>query len=324
MPEPGVGSKPTDGFLIKGMILCYYNTQRIRGYSAMSKVQSMTAYARGAEQGRFGQLSWEVRAVNHRYLELNMNLPSELRELEQDFRQLIRSQVHRGKVDCTLRYQPLAGHARGLSFNEQLVQQLAMVGQQVDEVLPNCDPWRMVDILRWPGVVDVQEVALDEVKAPCLSLLTSVLEQFIAARQREGKAMQDCIEQRMQSIASEIQQIEPLVAQVLKDYRQRMDERLAELKLEIDEHRFEQEMVIVAQKLDISEEIDRLKTHLAEVSKTLSDDDSIGRRLDFMMQELNREANTLASKANHSDVTKHAVSIKVFIEQMREQIQNIQ
>jgi len=285
----------------------------------------MTAFARQEGDGDWGALQLELRSVNHRYLEVNPRLPEELRQIETKLRERIGKRLGRGKVDCTVRYQPPASAASGeLKLNVELVKQLAHASREVDGHLYNAAPVNSLDVLRWPGVLESVAVDAEQLQQAVMTLLDAALEELDENRCREGDKLKAIILQRCGSAAEVVTAVRQRLPEVLAGVRQRLHERLTELRQELDENRLEQEMVIQAQKLDVDEEMDRLETHLAEVRRVLDRDEPVGRRLDFLMQELNREANTLGSKSADSETTKASVELKVLIEQMREQIQNIE
>jgi len=289
----------------------------------MTAIQSMTAFARCCHEGQWGSLVWEVRSVNHRYLEMNVYLPDFLRSMEETIRDMARKRLARGKVDCSLRFEPGVDMETKISVNMPLARQLITAAEQINHELNDGAPISPLDILRWPRVIAVGEANLAAVQGQITQSFNTVLEQLTTAREREGKALGSMIEQRITAIANLVNKLKPLLPDYLQEQRGKLLQRFTEAKVELDPQRLEQEMVIVAQKTDVAEELDRLTTHVSEVERILQKGGSIGRRLDFLMQELNREANTLAAKSNHADMTQIAVEIKVLIEQMREQIQNI-
>jgi uncharacterized protein (TIGR00255 family) len=266
----------------------------------------------------------ELRSVNQRYLEINPRLPEELRQLEPKLRSRIDKRLGRGKVDCTLRYQsPVAGTAE-LKVNTDLVRQLAHASREVDSLIYNPAPVNSIDVLRWPGVLESVGVNMEQLQSTALTLLDQALDELDENRCREGEKLKAIILQRCDSADEVVSAVRARLPDVLAAVRQRLNDRLAELRQELDQNRLEQEMVLLTQKLDVDEEMDRLVTHLGEVRQVLERDEPVGRRLDFLMQELNREANTLGSKSADSETTKASVELKVLIEQMREQIQNIE
>ncbi|MEW8316491.1 MAG: YicC/YloC family endoribonuclease [Candidatus Thiodiazotropha endolucinida] len=284
----------------------------------------MTAFAREEYRGDLGILSWEIRSVNHRYLEMFLRLPEELRVLEPMIREHINARLGRGKLDVSLKFKPGGVAEAGLSVNQRMVHQLVNADRQIADLTGLNESLRSGDLLRWPGVLEENEQDLTPVKQQAMALLETTIDSLIDNRLREGDRLGEIIRQRCGSLKLQVEQVRDLMPEVLDGFRNRISERLSEVLDEMDETRLEQEMVILAQRLDVDEEMDRLETHLDEVERVLAADEPIGRRLDFLMQELNREANTLTSKSTSVDVTRAAVEMKVLIEQMREQIQNIE
>ncbi|MES9895596.1 MAG: YicC/YloC family endoribonuclease [Candidatus Thiodiazotropha endolucinida] len=284
----------------------------------------MTAFAREEYRGDLGILSWEIRSVNHRYLEMFLRLPEELRVLEPMIREHINARLGRGKLDVSLKFKPGGVAEAGLSVNQRMVHQLVNAERQIADLTGLNESLRSGDLLRWPGVLEENEQDLTPVKQQAMALLETTIDSLIDNRLREGDRLGEIIRQRCGSLKLQVEQVRDLMPEVLDGFRNRISERLSEVLDEMDETRLEQEMVILAQRLDVDEEMDRLETHLDEVERVLAADEPIGRRLDFLMQELNREANTLTSKSTSVDVTRAAVEMKVLIEQMREQIQNIE
>ncbi|MEW8187684.1 MAG: YicC/YloC family endoribonuclease [Candidatus Thiodiazotropha endolucinida] len=284
----------------------------------------MTAFAREEYRGDLGILSWEIRSVNHRYLEMFLRLPEELRVLEPMIREHINARLGRGKLDVSLKFKPGGMAEAGLSVNQRMVHQLVNAERQIADLTGLNESLRSGDLLRWPGVLEENEQDLTPVKQQAMALLETTIDSLIDNRLREGDRLGEIIRQRCRSLKLQVEQVRDLMPEVLDGFRNRISERLSEVLDEMDETRLEQEMVILAQRLDVDEEMDRLETHLDEVERVLAADEPIGRRLDFLMQELNREANTLTSKSTSVDVTRAAVEMKVLIEQIREQIQNIE
>ena len=287
-------------------------------------IRSMTGYARAEAQGPWGRLSWEMRGVNHRYLDLQFKLPDDFRALENDFRTQASPHVARGKVECGLRYQRDATAAGSISIDSA---RLADVRDALDLISQTITAVALPDALRvlaYPGVT--REEAADT--APLLNaardLFAQTLQDFTETRSREGRRLGDFLLERCDALRLLAAQVRDRYAQVRGLWWERMRSRARELGVELDPARLEQELVIALQRLDVEEEISRLLSHLLEVRSTLARPEPIGRRLDFLMQELNREANTLSSKSQDADMTRYAVEMKVSIEQMREQVQNIE
>ncbi len=284
---------------------------------------SMTAFTRQEAQYPWGSLSWEIRSVNQRFLEPHFRLPETLRELEPAIRELQRKQLNRGKVESVLRFQP-AQVSDQFSINETLIKQLAGAAESISSHLQNPAKINPLELMQWPGVLQNEEVDQDEIKKAALELYKQGLKDLIKARAREGEELANLIVQRLNGIDEIVKQVRAALPGILERQRQQILEKLETIKEELDPARIEQEMVILANKTDVAEELDRLDTHVTEVRRILKKKDPIGRRLDFLMQELNREANTLASKSIVTETTQCAVELKVLIEQMREQIQNIE
>lgn len=285
---------------------------------------SMTAFARQEAQTEWGVLIWEIRSVNHRYLEMQFRLPENFRELEPQLRELLRKKLFRGKIESSLFYRNTNEETTSFSLDTELLGQLNSALQQVNQVTGSVESVNAIELLKWPGVLQTSEVEYDRIKKIATKLYQDSLKQLIEMRQQEGSALFKFIMQRIDSIADVTANIRDKIPSVLEQQKQRLLARYEELKIDLDPTRVEQELVLLLQKADVEEELDRLETHVAEVKRTLKKSGAIGRRLDFLMQELNREANTLSSKAIDTDITQAAVELKVLIEQMREQIQNIE
>ena len=285
-------------------------------------IHSMTGYARKEFKGDWGTAVWEIRSVNQRYLETYLRLPEQLRGLEPILRERFRKQLERGKVECNLRFESQT-NAGQLQINEALAEQLI---ESALWVIDQAGQGQLnpLDVLRWPGVMAAPEQDMDELNTRLLAGFDEVLSLFIESRQSEGDKLKAVIEQRLEGIQNEVTKVRAFMPQILDWQRQKLIDRLAEAKLELDPTRVEQEIILLAQRIDVAEELDRLGMHIAETHKILKKGGSCGRRLDFMMQEFNRESNTLGSKSINAETTQSAVELKVLIEQMREQIQNIE
>ena len=285
-------------------------------------IHSMTGYARKEFKGDWGTAVWEIRSVNQRYLETYLRLPEQLRGLEPILRERFRKHLERGKVECNLRFESQT-NAGQLQINEALAEQLI---ESALWVIDQAGQGQLnpLDVLRWPGVMAAPEQDMDELNTRLLAGFDEVLTLFIESRQSEGDKLKAVIEQRLEGIEGEVTKVRAFMPQILDWQRQKLIDRLAEAKLELDPTRIEQEIILLAQRIDVAEELDRLGMHIAETHKILKKGGSCGRRLDFMMQEFNRESNTLGSKSINADTTQSAVELKVLIEQMREQIQNIE
>ncbi|WP_312631867.1 YicC/YloC family endoribonuclease [Pantoea piersonii] len=286
-------------------------------------IRSMTAYARREAKGTWGSAAWELRSVNQRYLETYIRLPEQFRSLEPVIRERIRQRLTRGKIECNLRFDADPGAQGELMLNEPLAKQLVQaanwVKMQSDEGAIN-----PMEILRWPGVMSAQEQDLDAINAQLLSALDGALDDFIVARESEGAALKAMIEQRLDGVKQEVAKVRTQMPEILKWQRERLVAKLEEAEVQLENNRLEQELVMMAQRIDVAEELDRLEAHVKETYNILGKKEAVGRRLDFMMQEFNRESNTLGSKSINADVTASAIELKVLIEQMREQIQNIE
>jgi len=285
---------------------------------------SMTAFARQEAQTEWGVLIWEIRSVNHRYLETQFRLPENFRELEPPLRELLRKKLSRGKIESSLFYRNTNDDSASLKIDTDLLNQLQQALAQVSQHTGAAENCSSLELLKWPGVLQTAEVEYDKVKKTAFQLYQDALKQLVGMRKQEGSALAKFIEQRLAGIDKVTTDIRGKIPKVLEQQKQRLISRYEELCINLDPSRIEQEMALLIQKADVEEELDRLKTHVKEVKRTLKQSGAVGRRLDFLMQELNREANTLSSKAIDTDITQAAVELKVLIEQMREQIQNIE
>jgi uncharacterized protein (TIGR00255 family) len=285
---------------------------------------SMTGFARTSGQENWGDVSCEIRSVNHRYLEPSIRLPDSLRSLEPIVRDQLRKQLHRGKVDVSFQVSLNNASPDALSINKDILKTLLNATEQIKQLHNDTAPIDTVRLLQFPGVIQQTAIDADLILALAKSLLEQALKSLIEHRAREGLELKSLIDTRLDEIAELVIQVREKMPAILAAQKDKLKQRLEELKSELDENRLEQEMTILANRADVAEELDRLDTHLIEVRHILGQKGTIGRRLDFMMQELNREANTLSSKSLTSDTTQIAVSLKVLIEQMREQIQNIE
>jgi uncharacterized protein (TIGR00255 family) len=285
----------------------------------------MTAFAAGKIDTEWGELSIEIRSLNHRYLEAFVRLPEELRATEPQVREALTDRLSRGKVDVSVRFRRDAGAASSqLNLNSNLARQLSELSQQAAAELPQAQPSSMLEWLRWPGIVEESEPDLSPLKDAFESLLNTAIDDLLAFRQREGERLTALIEDRLAGIDDEVEKVRQWLPEIREAQRTRLNDKIGQLAQSLDPERLEQEVAILLQKLDVDEELDRLIAHLAEVRRTLGLDKPVGRRLDFLMQELNREANTLGSKSVDSRTTQVSVDLKVLIEQMREQVQNIE
>lgn len=285
--------------------------------------RSMTAFSRHEQVFDQGTLIWEIRSVNHRYLELALRLEESFRPLEMDIRKLFAERIARGKIEASLRYQP-SQQQTALHINAPLAQSIINACDQLTEMANQPLPIDPLRLLQWPGVADTEQADLQALKQQAMAALEITINDFIAGREREGQTLSDMIEQRCEDILQIADAVKQRLPEILEQQRQRLIQKTAELGVTLEAERLEQEIVLLAQKSDVAEELDRLQSHVDEVKRVLRRDEPIGRRLDFLMQELNREANTLGSKSIDTDTTRYSVDLKVLIEQMREQIQNIE
>ena len=286
--------------------------------------RSMTAFARQEVVKDWGSMTLELRSVNHRYLDVSLRMPEDFRNLESKIREKISAKLARGKVEVGLRFSRTETSGGEIIIDKELVQQIVNAGREIDHILYNPQAVSSLEVLRWPGVIKTPELDSSELSSALFELLDATLDDLMEGRAREGEKLAELIQQRCQSISDVIVEVKKRLPEIMQIWREKLLKRMQDASVEVDENRVEQELVILAQKTDVDEELDRLVTHVAEVERVLKDQKPIGRRLDFLMQELNREANTLGSKSIDTETTKASVDLKVFIEQMREQIQNIE
>ncbi len=287
-------------------------------------IKSMTAFARVQQSEKFGTLTWELRSVNSRYLDINCRMPEDFRAQEGRVRECINQRLQRGKIECGLRFMPEQIAETGIEVNEVMVKSLIEACQQINGRLHQPSEINPVDILTWPGVVAEPEQDYKSIFDASEKLLLLALDELIENRLREGERMEKLIRDRCASLQQIVDKVRQQLPDIQQRYREKLTARLEELKASVDRERLEQELVFLAQKMDVDEELDRLDAHLTELNGVLDRDEAVGRRLDFLMQELNREANTLGSKSADISTTQASVELKVLIEQMREQIQNIE
>lgn len=287
-------------------------------------LQSMTGFAREAAESSFGTLTCELRTVNHRYLDVQFRLPDELRPREVEFRQQIAAAIKRGKVECSLHLRRALHENEELKLNHELVRQLSARVKELSELLPETRPLDPVDMLRWPGVIQEPDIDTEPLFATAADLLATTLSALNEMRSNEGGRIAEMLKTRCAEILDIAAGIKQRMPEVLGAVRAKQQERIDNLNIDADPARLETELALIAQKLDIDEELDRLVSHVSEIRTVLKKSEPVGRRLDFMMQELNREANTLGSKSADTETTRAAVDLKVLIEQMREQIQNVE
>jgi uncharacterized protein (TIGR00255 family) len=284
----------------------------------------MTAFARADADTPWGYLACELRSVNHRYLEFSAKLPEDLRALETRIRELAARHVERGKLDCQLRLQARETSGGDLELDEAQVRRVLAVGERVRSFSSVVVPLRTVDVLRWPGVLKTVPVDAEALAEAALALVDRALQELVATRVREGERLRQFIQQRLDAMAVIVAEVRRILPEITSAFRERLVARLQEVRAQLDANRIEQEIVLFASRSDVTEELDRLETHIGEVRRVLGQAGPAGRRLDFLTQEFNREANTLASKAVDIRMTNAGVELKVLIEQMREQVQNIE
>ncbi|MDX1900684.1 MAG: YicC/YloC family endoribonuclease [Gammaproteobacteria bacterium] len=287
-------------------------------------MKSMTAFARVSEQGPWGSLVCELRSVNHRYLDLTLRVPEALYDLEMLLRERIRRDIHRGKVECILRYQPDDPSAVEMQLNKPLVTSLQNATLQIAKTFGSVAPINPLEILNWPGMLKSIEIDSEAMQPIVMALLDKALTQFTDTRVREGEVLAKLLSERLEKIKIHLTEARAHLPEIQQLQRAKLVERFNEVKLELDQARIEQEMILFTQRIDVAEELDRLESHVAEVQRVLKSGEAAGRRLDFLMQEFNREANTLGSKSVNLTTTRASVEMKVLIEQMREQVQNIE
>jgi uncharacterized protein (TIGR00255 family) len=282
----------------------------------------MTAFARQELDTGTGELAWEIRSLNHRYLELGVRLPEELRAIESAVRERLGARLGRGKVECSCRYRPPASAAVPVDIDQDNLKRLLAACADVSDRLPESVPLNPIELLRWPGVLREESVDTAPLVKTALALLDRTLDELLQSREREGAQIKQLLLQRCDAMSELVQQARNSLPEILVALREKLEARLAELETAADPGRLEQELVIQIQKSDVDEEMERLQGHIDEVRRVLERDEPVGRRLDFLMQELNREANTLGSKSVAAVTTSISVELKVLIEQMREQVQN--
>lgn len=286
-------------------------------------IYSMTGYARQEIKAQWGTAVWEIRSVNQRYLETYIRLPEQFRSLESVLRERLRKKLARGKVECNLRFEANQFGQSELKINQVLAEQVINVAKSIQEMTGSgsISPFQ---VLQWPGVMEAQEQDLDAINKDLFEAFDATLTDFIAARASEGENIKGMIEQRLVAITEEAEKVRTHMPEIIEWQKERLNKKFEDAKVELESGRLEQELILLAQKVDVAEELDRLDSHVKETTGILNKGGACGRRLDFMMQEFNRESNTLASKSINTDVTNSAVELKVLIEQMREQIQNIE
>ena len=285
--------------------------------------RSMTAFARNTVDFSWGSVSCELRSVNHRFLETGFRLPETMREVEMQLREIARKKLTRGKVDIALQV-AFNNNDAAVSADMVLAKRYIDIAEQIADELQNPALISPLEIMRWPGILRDQDVESQSLHKAAIQTFNETVDQLLESRQREGDKLAEMIEQRLNGVETQVAIVRENLPAILEHQRTRLNEKLESLRAQVDEDRLEQEMVIISNRADVDEELDRLEAHISEIRRVLNSSESIGRRLDFLMQELNREANTLGSKSIAGVTTQASVELKVLIEQMREQIQNIE
>jgi uncharacterized protein (TIGR00255 family) len=287
-------------------------------------IYSMTGFASATRELSTAALNVELRSVNHRYLDLQFRLPEELRALEPGLRELLVAKLQRGKIECRVGLNALPAAQKSFELNAEVLKQLRSLSEKLRQAWPSVPGLTAADILRWPGMLGAETVSLDEMRAACNEALLEVLGEFTASRAREGEKLKAVLLERVVMMEERVATVAPRMPEVLAAYREKLAARLHEAMAVNDDERIRQEITLFANRIDVDEELSRLAAHFSEIKRILDKGGAVGKRLDFMMQELNREANTLGSKSVDTEVTKVALDLKLLIEQMREQIQNIE
>ena len=290
----------------------------------LTLIYSMTGYAVVTQEVPHGSLNLELRSVNNRYLDIQFRLPDEFRLLESVMREFLATRLSRGKVDCRLSFSRSAGTEELQQINPELLQKLLELDRTVKVALPDARSLSVADILRWPGMLGADALPAGNLREPCMELLRVALDEFVAARAREGEKLKAMLLERLDKMRQLTTAVSPRIPALLAAFQEKLTMRLREATVNCDDDRIRQELILFASKIDVDEELSRLQTHLDEVERILVKGGAVGKRLDFLMQELNREANTLGSKSADAEVSKVAMELKVLIEQMREQVQNLE
>jgi uncharacterized protein (TIGR00255 family) len=287
-------------------------------------IHSMTGFASATRELPTSALNVELRSVNHRYLDLQFRLPEDLRALEPGLRELIVARLQRGKVECRIGLNTLTAATKSFELNVEVLKQLRALSEKLRLAWPSVNGLTAADILRWPGMLGAETVSLEEMRAAAQDALRQVLEEFSASRAREGEKLKTVLLERVAAMEERVASVAPRMPQVIAAFQEKLTLRLREAMAVADDERIRQEIALFANRIDIDEELSRLATHFSEIKRILERGGAVGKRLDFMMQELNREANTLGSKSVDVEVTRVSLDLKLLIEQMREQIQNIE
>lgn len=287
-------------------------------------IYSMTGYAAAAKEFAYGALSVEMRSVNHRYLDIQFRLPDDLRAIEAQLRELLAAKLNRGKVECRVTFAAAAGAQQLPGLNEALLQQLIALDTRVRTIFPAAADLGVSDILCWPGMLGTEALPVEELQTACRELVQRALDEFTGSRAREGEKLKAMLLERAATMEQRVAEVAPRMPQALAAFQEKLTARLKEAMGTGDDERIRQEVTLFANKVDVDEELTRLTTHIAELKRILEQGGAVGKQLDFLMQELNREANTLGSKSVDIAVTQVSMELKLLIEQMREQIQNIE
>jgi len=287
-------------------------------------IYSMTGYAVASAQLPFGTLNLELRSVNHRYLDIQFRIPDELRTLEAGMREMATARISRGKVEVRVAVNKAPASPSSLQLDEKLLGQLQQLSQRVKSAMPESLPLTVNDVLRWPGMLGNDELEVELLQEACNKLIGRALDELTAMRAREGAKLARILIERIESMDALVRKVAPRMPQLIAAYKDKLSSRLKDAMVNMDDDRLKQELVLFSSKIDVDEELSRLTTHFAEIRRILEKGGAVGKRLDFLMQELNREANTLGSKSVDLEVTQTSMDLKVLIEQMREQIQNIE
>jgi uncharacterized protein (TIGR00255 family) len=287
-------------------------------------IYSMTGYAMVARELNYGVLNAEIRSVNHRYLDIQFRLPEDIRAVEPALREMLAARLNRGKIECRISFTPAAGARRAPDLDHDLLDQLVHLNGRVKTAIPGSADLAVADVLRWPGMLGGETVPIEEMKTACRELVEAALTEFTTSRAREGEKLKALLIERATTVTQRIAEVGPRIPQVIAAFQEKLVTRLSEALAAADDERIRQEVLLFASKIDVDEELTRLSTHVTELKRILAAGGAVGKRLDFLMQELNREANTLGSKAVDIAVTQTSMDLKLLIEQMREQIQNIE
>ena len=290
----------------------------------MPAIHSMTGYAMATKEVAHGVLNVEIRSVNHRYLDIQFRMPDELRPVESTLRELLAARLNRGKVECRVSFTAGGGNRRTPEIDQVLFAQLLDITHRVKEKLPGAADLTTGEVLRWPGILGPDTLPIDDMREACRGLLETVLAEFATARAREGEKLKAMLIERADSAQAHVRNIGPRMPQLIAAFQEKLAQRLRDALGSADDERVRQEIAVFGMKIDVDEELQRLKTHLDEVERVLAKGGAAGKRLDFLMQELNREANTLGSKAASQPISDCALELKLLTEQMREQVQNIE